>query len=344
MTHDEKPDRGARAVDRLLSEAGARWRASQPEPTIMEVEDLVAINIPRSRRAVLAAAATAAVVFVGLGVAYHEQRADRGPAAQPTPSATRPPLVVREGGEVSAYGYIVAPEGKDPRLCQYLVTPASGGLVCDGLSVPLDRLRLSDLPSPRVDGHARASSEAFVQGTYRSGRVRVDKVLSARPDQLDPRLTPPPPCDPPKPYGWEATPRFQQPGSRPYDPKLEAVLKTHPEVYSGVWTTIADYYYNSPITQVTVVGTTGDVDAARAELTKYVPKNLCVAQVRFSHATLDDVRASISAKLPAVDAAVDPVTDTVVVSVVAYDERTHEAISSVDPKKVQVVKFLYPLD
>jgi hypothetical protein len=205
--------------------------------------------------------------------------------------------------------------------------PCRVAVTVNGLD--LDRLTHRRERDDAVWGTAR------VEGVYRAGTLTVTRQLDDRPGPVpDVIRADRVPCPEP-PGGW---PR------QPADPSrllgaLSAAVQAHPETFNGPWVRYPYGWHLQDTSdrkgiEVYLVGTTGDVEAARAALGELVPaEHLCVTAVRWSKAAMDAAQKQLSG--PAAEAAGisaghgELLEDRVVAELVVLDERASNYLATV---------------
>jgi hypothetical protein len=292
-------------IDRLLTEDGARWRATQPAPP---EPDRTRLTRPvRSRWQPLAAAAAVVAVAAGaIGVAAAHRSA--GPPATPVasgdPGGALAPVdtVVRDGDRVRGWGLVVALPGRPVRLCSGSRPQArpDGGAVVVPRQQPgycpvgvtlrgVDLARLTD----REEQSGVVWGTAEITGVYRAGTVTVTAqgIRSADADEGLPGALP---ADCPVPAGGWPRAEVQ---SRPGVARAGQYVAAHPDVLGSL--SIA-YPETTPVggpiaTQVLLVGTTGDIGAATREIRRFYADALCVRRVEHSRSQMLAARGVIDA-------------------------------------------------
>jgi hypothetical protein len=263
--------------------------------------------------------------------------APAGPSGAPAGPPARADQVVRDGDRVAGRGQVVALPGRPVQLCAPYATidiypepvpgPCRVAVTVTGLD--LDRLTHRRERDGAIWGTAR------VEGVYRAGTLTVTRQLDDRPGPVPDVITADRvPCPEP-PGGW---PR------QPADPSrllgaLSAAVAADPETYNGPW---VRYPYGWHLqdtsdrkgTEVYLVGTTGDVEAARTALAKLVPaEHLCVTAVRWSKAAMDAAQKQLTG--PTAEAAGisggrgEVLEDRVVAELVVLDERASAFLATV---------------
>jgi hypothetical protein len=296
--------------------------------------------------------AAGAVVTVAAGVTVvlnirggGDGERDPAAAGRTTPPAGSPASsaqVVRDGDRVSGSAQIVARSGRPVQLCAPYATlssypepvPAPCRVAVTATGLDLDRL------TRRQERDGVVWGSATVEGVYRAGTLTVTRQLDDRPRPVPDVVTEDRvPCPEP-PGGW---PR------QPADPSrligaLSAAVAADPETYNGPW---VGYPYGWHLqdtsdrkgTEVYMVGTTGDVEAAREALTTLVPaEHLCVTSVRWSKAAMDAAQKQLTG--PAAEAAGisggrgEVLDDRVVAELVVLDERASQLLAGVADGRV----------
>jgi hypothetical protein len=295
----------------------------------------------------LVAAGAVVAVAAGITVVLNTRGGDRqpaaaGPAAAPTGPVVSGDDVVRDGDRVTGRGQIVALPGRPVQLCAPFATisvypepvPAPCGVAVTVTGLDLDRL------SHRRERDGAVWGSARVEGVYSAGALTVTRQLDDRPGPVPDVITADRvPCPEP-PGGW---PR------QPADPSrligaLTAAVQADPETYNGPWVRYPYGWHLQDTSdrkgvEVYVVGTTGDLDAARAALTKLAPaEHLCVTTVRWSKAAMDAAQQQLTG--PAAEAAGisggrgELLEDRVVADLVVLDERASQFLAGVADGRV----------
>lgn len=267
-------------VEDLLTRDGAAWRAAQPAPptTVDLVDPDRRPDRHRLPVAAAAAAAAVAVVAVASGLAASRPTAPTGSAG------SSPGAIVRDGDRVSGQGVVFARPGRPTQLC---LTPRISKIDAApscAVGIPLLGVDPTRIPQRR-ELAGTISGSAVVTGVYRGGSVAVTTLAAPpppdpRPDGSPDRIDCPTPAG-----GW---PRDGVPG--PAIDRLDQLVSKNPDRYALPF---AHFPYasrdgdtSSKAAVVIEVGTTGDVAAARRELSRVFPAaHLCVAPVRWNEAT-----------------------------------------------------------
>lgn len=282
-------------VEDLLNADGTRWRAAQPPPPEPDLA-LLAGPARRSRWQPLAAAAVVTLVVAGaVAVA-----ARRSPAPAPVPGAASTDEIVRDGDRVLGQGTVLARPGQPVRMCLPEVTMAiypppvpacRTGVTVAGLD--LDRLSSRDERDGTVWGSAR------VEGVYRAGTVVVSRQEAPRPaagsDPTGRRPTDRGPAAPdsvpcPEPAGgW--TRLAERVRATGYVGLTRVVSQNSGELNDPYVAYPYGWHLQDQSdgkgTEVYVVGTTGDLEAARRKLEEVFPaEHLCVTRVTWSRAAM----------------------------------------------------------
>ncbi len=296
----ETPDADGQ-VDALLAADGARWRATQPAAPAPDPARLTAPR--RSRWQPLAAAAAVVAVAAGgvAGVAVSRRGADSAPAGRVAGQTVTPADgIVQDGDRVVGQGIVVAPPGRPVQLCA-----PSGGVSVAIYPPPVPQpcevaVTVTGLDLDRLSGRqARGGTvwgTARVEGTYRDRTLAVTrqeayqnppKPDASAPDEVG--------CAEPS-GGWTRQPAGIESAMR----RLSAAIGRRPAVYTDPQ---VRYPYGWHLqddsdrkgTEVIVVGTTGDLDAARQELAAVFPaEHLCVIEVRWSKADMAAAERALS--------------------------------------------------
>ena len=275
-------------VERLLAEAGERWRAEQPpapEP------DLGRLARHRWRRIAPVIASAAAVLIVVTGVLVVRSVADHKHTA---PASGLAKLILRDGDTAEATGNVVAAPGRPVRFCPYLAQPLTGEAATLGGSVPqrppacgrfgvtvtgVDLARLSN----RRNSGGVISGDAKLRGVYRDGNLRVTAQAGV------PRISAP--THPDLPDFLTKTPCAAPPGGwtgAPNNGAIARYLSRHSDRFNGLGVN----YPNPKLFRiwVAVVGvSTGDVAAAQTELRARFGPNVCT--VRFPYTVAEQKKA-----------------------------------------------------
>jgi hypothetical protein len=273
-------------IDRLLSEDGARWRAAQPAAPEL---DPALFARPRRPRWQPLAAAAAVVVVIAAGIGAAALR--RSPDAPP-PAAASPGEIVRDGDPVAGQGFVVALPGRPVQLC----VPSGGATIsiypppvpkpCP-VAVTVTGLDLGRL-SNRHEREGAVWGSARVQGVYRARTLAVTRQEAyrepPRPDASAPDAVP---CPEPA-GGWTRPPEDMEAAMR----RLGQAVNRHAAEYTDLYVRYPYGWHlqdqsNRKGTVVYVVGTTGDVAAARRELERVFPaEHLCVTRASWSKAAM----------------------------------------------------------
>jgi hypothetical protein len=252
------------------------------------------------------AGAAAAVVLVATGIVVVSRAGgdDPGPAAAAARPAAADPLaalLVRDGDRVVVSGEVRAVPGRPVRFCAAQAVGLPGYPpgqepplpYCD-FGVTLVGVDLSRLSQPRTVHDVRTGG-ARIEGRYAAGTITVQR--QAAPDLVHPTPSGPPqrpPCPAPA-GGWSG----ESPRTEAQKGTLAAYVRAHPDRFAEPWVA----WPNEPPptsdpggdvrlpAQVMVVGTTGDVAAARQELARVSSGNLCVTRVKHPAAEIAAVYA-----------------------------------------------------
>jgi hypothetical protein len=261
-------------VDDMLTAAGRRWRAAQPEPPEPDLARW-SQEAPRTRRwgpAVAAAAATVAAVSATVLLVHGRADPDRPDLTDPVAAAAASALVVREGDTVQASGTVLAAPGSAVRFCapapQPLGSTGEAGTGC-AYFVPVTGVDLSALTGA-TDRNGIRQGSAHLVGVWRAGELVVTRQDPPQEQAPEPGPSDSAPCPPPA-GGWKS-----DPDNKWADPAYAAALnnyveRQHPEQFRRPW---AAHQQGARILVVEVVE--GDVNNARTELEQRYDGNLCV--------------------------------------------------------------------
>jgi len=328
-------------VDRLLNEDGTRWRAAQP--TAPEFDPALFARPRRFRWQPLAAAAAVVIIAAGVVGAVTLRRS---PDAPP-PAAGPADEIVRDGDRVAGQGTVIAAQGQPVRMCVSgpqvsLPEPPPPDCV---VGVPITGIDLGRLSS-RDERAGTVWGGAWVEAVYRAGSLTVTRQEPYRqPPPSDPTAADPVPCPEP-PGGWTRPPADNQAA----EARLKKALARQPDVYAELQ---VRYPYGWHLqdesdrkgTVVYLVGTTGDVAAARRELTRVFPaEHLCVTSVEWSSAAMRAAQRAFNTKEAAAAgvgwARLDVINDGVGVDLVVLDERAAHFIAGVAGGRVEPLPLL----
>jgi hypothetical protein len=140
--------------------------------------------------------------------------------------------------------------------------------------------------------------------------------------------------------------------------KVQEYVQSRPAVFSGLWLAYPEPPPASPPpttnpnsigTQVVVVGTVGDVDAARTALRQLWSGNLCVVSARHSRAERDAAQGRIPFRLwqqyRVYELIQDEVAGTLGVGLVVLDEPAYQFLTGIDHGAgiLQALPWLQPV-
>ena len=321
-------------VDRLLNEDGSRWRATQPAAP--ELDPALFVRPRRPRWQPLAAAAAVVVVAAGIvGVAAFRRSSD----APPPPAAGAADEIVRAGDRVAGQGFVVALPGRPVQLCVN-----SGGATIDIYPPPvpepcpvavtvtgLDLGRLSN----RYQREGAVWGSAWVEGVYRARTLAVTRQEPYR-ETPRPDVTAPDPVPCPEPAGgWPRQPGTMEAALH----RLNQVVNRHAAEYTDPYVRYPYGWHlqdqsNRKGTEVYVVGTTGDVTAARRELERVFPaEHLCVTRASWSKGAMAAAqRALMTPRARAVGIGMpfpDTLDDRVTTELLVLDEAASRFLAGV---------------
>jgi hypothetical protein len=287
-----------RRLDERLAADGARWRAAQPAAPEPDPARLTATRRPRWQPLAAAAAVVAVAAGGVAGVTLSRRATDSPPAGRVTGQTAGPALdpsdIVRDGDRVAGQGLFFAPPDGPVRLCGPLGGPPRMSYEPwpDPLNTPdmcRNALTVTGLRTDQLsniggrDGAAWGS--ARVEGVYQAGTLTVTRQEPYVSRRKDPGAADPVPCPEP-PGGWP--PGDVERAAR----GLNVVIGKHRRELNEVYVAYPYGWHlqdqsNRKGTMVYVVGTTGDVAAARRLLEAVFPAEyLCVRKARWSAAQM----------------------------------------------------------
>jgi hypothetical protein len=342
--HD--PAEEGRDLDRALTEAGDRWRATQPPPPDPEtVRATIAAEASRSTpwlrprtwapvAALAATAAVLAVIVLPAALNRPDDQAGPGTGPQSPPSLTFP--TDPDGvGRVGGTGSLIRHQNGETWLCPDLAMTAdlpTSHVGCGELHVLVTGVDQKWLVHTTTTGQAY-SDPVKVEGTYRAGTLAVTMVDRFTPDPPSQFTEPPVPCPAPA-GGWRPGHGYtaSDPNNDPLNRLIEEV-RGKPAQYADVWEGHPEGVPpggSAPPVMVMVVGTTGDVATARAELGAIFSGNLCVHQVQHSASDLEAIAQRLR-KGSRTPIGVDPlvIENRVRVKVIALDPATSALLDDV---------------
>jgi hypothetical protein len=315
-------------MDARLAEVGRRWRDAQPaapEPDVPRFAGGVRAVRRRAPVAALAAAVVAAILLVPLAASRIGAPSTGGPNTWPSTGRSVP---------VEGFGLLFR-DGDGPiRLCAGIgVTedvPPPSRAFCGPVAVVttgVDERILTESTErgQRYSGHLR------VEGTYHAGTLAVSRVAPSLPENGPSETPAAVPCAPPE-NGWRPGMGLPLSGHELELAKAGFVerVRSEPERFVEPWNGRPTTAPGVPSSSVQVVGTTGDVAAAQAELAAIYAGNLCVHPVRFSASDLNRIVERLSAvSSTPIQAEASPILDRVRVRVVALDPPTNAILDEV---------------
>ncbi len=318
-------------VERLLQEAGARWRAAQPPPPEPDLSRLTQRR-PGWRVPALAAASVALITggLVGVGVLSTDSDQQEEPASTPPIFDSLAAVTVHEGAAVSATGILLDQGTGSVVLCEPAPEPSimypagqEPPPSCSPLAIELAGLSEEDIAA--IPGWTERQGVRFtglltVTGTFSDGRLEAEEFQEAEPSGLtveEERF--PLPCDPPE-GGWRPATGDEEAQRAALQEEVDA----HPELYSGLWVAYPEGDPTSP--EVIVVGVAGNAAARQAQLQGIYAGNLCVASVPYSYAELSDVAERLTAAHTDWQTEIQPDTATVVLRLPVFTPADRELI------------------
>jgi hypothetical protein len=325
-------------LDRVLNAAGGAWRADQPPPPDVDTSRFLrSTHGPRARvwapiAAVAGVAAVLAVVVLPIAFGGGGGGAPLGaePSGPPEPAATP----VRPAAPMEGFGTLLREADGTMKLCRDVAVLTSlppAGAGCSRVFVLVTGVGDEWFTQEATSGQ-RWSEPVRVEGSYGAGTLAVTKVEAAVPDPPT-FVEPPVPCPEP-PAGW--APGYGVPAGQDQFTTFNVLaehVRANPDRFTDVWEGHPDGPPKGEATDyraVYVVGTTGDVDQARAELTAMYPGNLCVHQVAYSWTKLTEIADQLqSVSSTPIQAEALVIENKVRVSVVALDPPTSAILDAV---------------
>lgn len=341
-------------IDRLLLDAGDHWRSQvtiEPNVDVGWFRDEPRWR-PRRLAAISGAAALGTAVIaalllfrmmpagglapgangIGVGPSPTDVARDGSPFSgtnePPAPTAAPPkatPIddIVREGDAVVASGRLWESDDGPPLLCPRMVSAGGDPGCLDSTLVQITGVDARSLPGSEANGKW-VTTYITVRGTWGGEGIQATEVI---PDEAPPlfpsKLVP---CDAPA-GGWPGQGMPGTPDAEQAALDLQDEVATSPDVYVGIWTAIINNSTGVMVDRTLVVGTTGDVESALAELSEIYPFNLCITKVEYSARELDDVVDRLTASERTWMVEVDPSLDRVVVKTIVLDPATAEAVA-----------------
>jgi len=258
-------------IEKLLTDAGERWRAGQPVPPQVEP--------PVERRLVARPRLGALIVVVALlaVVALAGTSPMGGPAASPShvgigwDRAQLEAAIVRPGDRVTAKGVIIAPWGEAPKVC----SPGGDRLMgeppaCLPIAVPVEGVDLDHLPGRMVTNGTISSVGVEVHGTWTGAAIRVESIGASASEPYNLARSP---C--PEPLGgWRSAPSdiaFRA----ALDP-LVGEITAKPDVYGSYWTV------PFAVPDVEIVETRVDPTTVRGRVDALFPFSACLLRGTFT--------------------------------------------------------------
>jgi hypothetical protein len=283
---------------------------------------------------VVLAAITVPLVLRGGAGGVGTNRAEAG-APRPLPAEQG------EGVPVGGAGILLR-NGDDVRLCAEVTTTRSlppSSATCGAVWVRVTGVPKRWFSNSTTEGQS-FSEPVRVEGSYRGGTLDITAVRSA--GQADPRASVEPrvPCAAPL-GGWLPGRGFiSSEAEEAATERLQTALNGGRERYTELWEghpAGAGPDGSAPPYSVMVVGTTGDLTRARAELGALYGGNLCVHRVRFAAADLDRIAQRLREAAPGrIGAQPSAIEDWVRVQVVALDPATLAELDKVDRAAVHL--------
>jgi hypothetical protein len=314
-------------IDRLLKQAGERWRSSVPVDSAI---DIGRISIrPQGLWSRIGPAASLTALAAVLALAFLVGRPFSsvplgGAESTPTTSGGEAnplgALVVRPGDEVTATGKLLASSQGTLYLCPtgHAATLTQGGVPSEPgcIGAPLVLVR-------GADGDTWDAKYAILHGSWDGEALQATLVTAAPAPGA--QVPPPVPCPTPA-AGWPGN--ASAGAGESAATTLGREIQERPETYVGSWVAAIAGEFTDPIaSRVVVVGTVEDPTAITTRLEKIYPYNLCVIHVAYSAHDLQPVLGQISAVGRDWLARIEPAVDRVVVTTTALDALGAEALA-----------------
>jgi len=258
-------------IEKLLTEAGERWRTSQPgPPQIEQPMERRLVARPRLGPLIVVIALLAIVALVGTAPVG-------GPTVSPSHTgigwdrAQLEAAIVHPGDRVTAKGVIVAPRGDVPKICDAGINRLMGDPpACLPIAVPVEGVDLDRLPGRTVTKGTISSGAVEVHGTWTGTAIRVASIgeSGSEPYNLA-RL----PCPEP-PGGWRSAPSdlaFRA----ALDPLVSEII-AKPDIYGSYWTV------PFALPDVEVVETRVDPATVRGRVDALFPFSACLLRGTFT--------------------------------------------------------------
>jgi hypothetical protein len=235
-------------IDDLLTAAGERWRATQPDPPEPDPTRWVTRVEPARQRWLAPVSAAAATILVAGALVFAAHQGGRLPDVPVIRPAGPAALIVRDGDLVEATGRVES----RPQGTQF----------CAPAPVAEDSCPYSIAVSG-VD----PAAEVHLRGTWHPGALTGIEKLAVRSAPPSPDVVFDLPCAAPA-GGW----RTDEDADNPvvWEP-INSYLTAHPQQYAAPYVA-----YAGPAHVLVVQVVSGDVDQARTALKAIYPANLCV--------------------------------------------------------------------
>ena len=347
-------------VDRLLADAGERWRQSVPVTSAVDTRRLR--DQPSSRRLTLVAVRATAMaagllVLLALAVAINPAASPSGaspsPSGPPAASVTAKPAataagpatpsyafasaVVRPGDAVTAVGHLIEAADGALAICAVAVALAvpRAPPVCVPPAAPVAELDPREFPGDETAGRW-ATDYLMFSGTWNGQAMEVDAAAPAEPPISS--VFQPVPCGPPA-DGW---PGDLLDGVKGEDlvRRLQREVEGNPDRYAGFWSGVIGRAGDQDAERAMVVATVDDVELVAGHLRDIFPSNLCVVRARFSARELERVATLVGEMNESWRVTVDPAANRVAVEMVVLGEEAARLLSPyadrVDPRPLVV--------
>jgi hypothetical protein len=326
-------------VERALTAAGERWRSGQPPPPDVDTARFLRAATGLTGRArawaPLAAVAGVAAILavVVLPVALGRGGGDATPAGSDpqAPASQQPP---RPAVPVEGIGQLLREADGTTKLCAGVTVLTSlppAGAGCSAVFVLVTGADDSWFTQEATSGQ-RWSETVRVEGHHVNQTLTISRIEPFIPDTA-PLVEPAVPCPEPA-GGWGPDYGMDSGADQPAMlERLATHVRSDPSRFTDVWEGHPDGASAgelAPTRKVYVVGTTGDVDQARAELGALYPGNLCVHKVAYSVADLDRIVERLrSVSATPIEAEALVIENKVRVKVVALDPPTSAILDEI---------------
>jgi hypothetical protein len=318
-------------IDRLLKDAGATWRSSEPDPPshdwlLRQMAPWRASALRTRHAKALAFASVSVGVSVVIGIGFMSLRPSSGPDPRAgSISRALAQIPVQPGDRVTGVGSVIV-NADTAEFCVLdgMRLRADAKPSCSPIRVKLVGLDKNALPSPSRFGETTVSERVAVLGTWTGEALSVDSVSPATADSV----RRPVPCPPP-PGGWPSDPPTSAALENALN-RLGGLAAGRPDLYAGLWSATADSGQ-----AVAVVSTVGEPETAHASLGRDYPYALCVVRVEFSSDDLNRVAAILGRPDRTWQANVSPEENRVVVRLAILDPPAATALGKLPEAMAQ---------